>query len=140
MRNLHSKFHEFDMQRKVDMNLLSLFSFSEICTIGEQESRRFEYTTMKICFNGFQKKNSYFCELYFIFYKFPKFMHEQVKTRGLAVGSSSLQFHGHGVGAGHACIVSCRAGCSDSCSGRRRVAHRRLREMTKEEGRSFRRR
>jgi hypothetical protein len=33
MRSTHTKFHEFSMHRKGDINL-SLFSFSEICTMG----------------------------------------------------------------------------------------------------------
>jgi hypothetical protein len=33
VRSMHANFHEFSMHRKGDMNL-SLFSFSEICTMG----------------------------------------------------------------------------------------------------------
>ncbi len=54
MRNLNDKFHEFNTHIKEDIDL-SLFSFSEICTLGEYESRIFEYMTIKILFKGFQR-------------------------------------------------------------------------------------
>jgi hypothetical protein len=59
MRDEHAKFYEFSIHRKVDINL-SLFLFYEICTIGEYESRRFEYMTIKVLFKGF--------EIYFIIF------------------------------------------------------------------------
>jgi hypothetical protein len=49
MRNMHAKFHEFGMHRKVYMNL------SEIYTKGYHESRRFEYMTMKCWFRDSNK-------------------------------------------------------------------------------------
>jgi hypothetical protein len=42
MKNVHAKFHEFNMHRDVDVNL-SLFSFSEFCTLEKQGLRRFDY-------------------------------------------------------------------------------------------------
>jgi hypothetical protein len=41
MKSMHAKFHEFRMYKDADMNL-SLFSFSEFCTLQEQEFRRFD--------------------------------------------------------------------------------------------------
>jgi hypothetical protein len=42
MRNMHAKCHEFSIHRNDDMDL-SLFSFTEFCTLEEQELRIFDY-------------------------------------------------------------------------------------------------
>jgi hypothetical protein len=39
MGSMHDKFYKFSMHRKGDIDL-SLFSFSEICRLKEQEIRR----------------------------------------------------------------------------------------------------
>ena len=63
MRSMHTEFHEFSMHRKGDINL-SLFSFSKICTLEEQELRRIDYMKDVVLDEGIPTKFvSYFCEL-----------------------------------------------------------------------------
>jgi hexokinase len=42
MRNVNTKWHEFNMHRNEYTNLY-LFSFSKFCTLEEQELKRFDY-------------------------------------------------------------------------------------------------
>jgi hypothetical protein len=46
---------------------LSLFSFYEICRIGEHEPRRFEYMTMKVWFKGFKQNLFHIFVSYILF-------------------------------------------------------------------------
>jgi hypothetical protein len=74
MKRVHAKFHEFSMHRDTDMNL-SLFLFSEFCTLEEQELSRFDYIKDVVLDKGNPTKlNLYFSELYFICYRFSNFM------------------------------------------------------------------
>jgi hypothetical protein len=74
MTNVHSKFHAFSMHRDPVINL-SLFSFSEFCTLEEQELRRFDYMKDVVLDEGIPTKfTSYFSELYFISYGFSNFI------------------------------------------------------------------
>jgi hypothetical protein len=80
-------FVNLEKHRGGDMNLSS-FSFSKFCTLEEQELERIGY--MKDLKNRVDLKNralyesvptkfdSYFSDLYFIFYKFSNFMNGQV--------------------------------------------------------------
>jgi hypothetical protein len=72
------KFHEFKKHRGGDTNLSS-FSFSEFCTLEEQELGRIDYMKDVVLYEGIPTKlNSYFYDLYFIFYEFSNFMNRQV--------------------------------------------------------------
>jgi len=63
MGSVHAEFHKFSMHRKGDINL-SLFSFSKICTLEEQELRIFDYMKDVVLDEGIPTKFvSYFCEL-----------------------------------------------------------------------------
>jgi hypothetical protein len=53
MSSVHAMFNEYSMYKKGDINL-SLFSFSKIWTKEYHESRRFEYMTMILRFQGLQ--------------------------------------------------------------------------------------
>jgi hypothetical protein len=73
-----AKLHEFSMNRDEDMNLL-LLSFYEFCTLEEQELGRIAYMKDVVTDEGIATKlNSYFSDLYFIFYEFSNFMNGQV--------------------------------------------------------------
>jgi hypothetical protein len=66
MRSLHAEFHEFIMHKKEDVDL-SLFSFSKICRLKEQELRRTSYKKDVVLYEEISIKFiSYFSELYFI--------------------------------------------------------------------------
>jgi hypothetical protein len=66
----HAMLEEFIMYRDEDMNL-SLFSLHEFCTLKEQELGRISYMKDAVPDEGIPTKlNSYFSDLYFIFYKF----------------------------------------------------------------------
>jgi hypothetical protein len=66
------------MYRDEDMNL-SLFSFYEFCTLEEHELGWISYMKDVVPNEGIPTKlNSYFSDLYFIFYKFSNFKTEQV--------------------------------------------------------------
>jgi hypothetical protein len=74
----HAKFHEFNIHRDEDMNL-SLFSFYEFCTLKEQELGRIAYMKDVVTDERIPTKlNSYFSDLYFIFYEFSNLMNGQV--------------------------------------------------------------
>jgi hypothetical protein len=74
----HAKFQEFIMYRDEDMNL-SLFFFYEFYTLQEQELGKIAYMKDVVSDGGIPTKlNSYFSDLYFIFYKFSNFKNEQV--------------------------------------------------------------
>jgi hypothetical protein len=63
---VYAKFHEFRMHRDGDMNLSS-FSFSEFCTLEEQELGRIGYMKDVILYEGMPTNFvSYFWQLYFI--------------------------------------------------------------------------
>jgi hypothetical protein len=66
MRTMYVKFHEFSMHKNEDMNL-SLYSFSEFCRMGQQESLIFEYLIIKILFKGFQRNLFYIFVSYILF-------------------------------------------------------------------------
>jgi hypothetical protein len=53
MMSLHAKFCKFNMHRKGDINL-SLFLFSEFCTLEEQEFGRITYMKDVVIYEGFQ--------------------------------------------------------------------------------------
>jgi hypothetical protein len=58
---------------------LSLFSFSEFCTLDEQELRRFDYMKDVVLYEGVPTKFvSSVLELYCIFDEFSNFMNGQV--------------------------------------------------------------
>jgi hypothetical protein len=68
--SLHAEFHEFRKHRDGDTNL-SLFSFSEFCTREEQELGRIGYMKDVVLYESVPTKfDSYFSDLYFIFYDF----------------------------------------------------------------------
>jgi hypothetical protein len=52
MRSMQAKFYEFIMHRKGDIDL-SLFSFSKICRLNEQELRITSYIMMQFYMRGF---------------------------------------------------------------------------------------
>jgi hypothetical protein len=63
MGSMHTKFYEFIMHRKGDIDL-SLLSFSEICRLKEQELRRTSYMKDVVLYEGILCKfTSYFSEL-----------------------------------------------------------------------------
>jgi hypothetical protein len=63
MGSMHDMFYEFIMHRKGDIDL-SLFSFSEICRLKEQELRRTSYMKDAVLSEGIPTKfTSYFPEL-----------------------------------------------------------------------------
>jgi hypothetical protein len=73
MKSLYTKFCEFTMHIKGEMNL-SLFSFSEFCTLEEQELGGIYYIKDVVLYEGILTKFiSYFSQLYFIFYKSSNF-------------------------------------------------------------------
>jgi hypothetical protein len=58
---------------------LSLFSFYKFCTLEQQELRRIACMKDVVTYEGIPSKlNSYFSDLYFIFYGFSNFMNGQV--------------------------------------------------------------
>jgi hypothetical protein len=76
--SLYAKFHEFGKHRGGDMNLSS-FSFSEFCTLEEQELGRIDYMKDVVLYEVVPTKfDSYFSDLYFIFYEFSNFTNGQV--------------------------------------------------------------
>jgi hypothetical protein len=76
--SMYAKFHEFRKHRGGDTNLSS-FSFCEFCTLEEQELGRIDYMKDVVLYEGIPTKlNSYFYDLYFIFYEFSNFMNRQV--------------------------------------------------------------
>jgi hypothetical protein len=59
---MHAKFHEFRNHRDEDMNL-SLFSFSEFCTLEEQELGRIVYMKDVVLYEAVLTKfDSYFSD------------------------------------------------------------------------------
>jgi hypothetical protein len=63
MGSMHDKFYKFSMHRKGDIDL-SLFSFSEICRLKEQEIRRTYSMKDVVLYEGIPTKfTSYFLEL-----------------------------------------------------------------------------
>jgi hypothetical protein len=82
--SLYAKFHEFRKHRGGDMNLSS-FSFSEFCTLEDQELGRNAYMKDVVLYGGggSNKIKFMFSNLYFIFYEFSNFMIRQVCTRAL---------------------------------------------------------
>jgi hypothetical protein len=78
VRNMHAKFHEFRMHKNDDMNLY-LFSFPKFCTLDKQELRRLDYIKDVVLDKAVPIKfNSYFSDMYFIFYEISNFMNGQV--------------------------------------------------------------
>jgi hypothetical protein len=75
--SLHDKFYEFKKHRGGDTNLSS-FSFSEFCIL-EQELGKIDYMKDVVLYESVLTKfDSYFYDLYFIFYKFSNFINGQV--------------------------------------------------------------
>jgi hypothetical protein len=71
-------FYEFRKHRGGDTNLSS-FSFSEFCTLEECELGRIAYMKDVVLYEVVPTKfDSYFSDLYFIFYQFSNFMNRQV--------------------------------------------------------------
>jgi hypothetical protein len=63
MRSIHATFYEFIMHRKGDIDL-SLFLFSEICRLKEQELKRTSYMKDVVIYEGIPAKfTSYFSKL-----------------------------------------------------------------------------
>jgi hypothetical protein len=90
MRSIHAKFYEFSMHRKGDIDL-SLFSFSKVCRLNEQELRITYYMKDVVLYEGISTKFIlYFLELYFILYGFSKFMNQQIQNL-----KTSFFFAGH---------------------------------------------
>jgi hypothetical protein len=78
MGSVHAKFHKFRKHRGGYTNVSS-FSFSEFCTLEEQELGRIAYMKDVALYEGIPTKlNSCFYDLYFIFYEFLNFMNRQV--------------------------------------------------------------
>jgi hypothetical protein len=78
LRSVHVKRHEFRKHRGGDMNLSS-FSFSEFCTLEEQELGRIIYMKDVVLYEAVPTKFVLsFLELYFIFYEFSNFKNVQV--------------------------------------------------------------
>jgi hypothetical protein len=76
--SLHANFHEFWKHRGGDMNLSS-FSFYEFCILEEQELWRIAYMKDVVLYEVVPTKfDSYFSDLYFIFYEFSNFTNGQV--------------------------------------------------------------
>jgi hypothetical protein len=74
----HAKFYEFRKHRGGDTNLSS-FPFSEFCTLEECELGRIAYMKDVVLYEVVPTKfDSYFSDLYFIFYEFSNFMNGQV--------------------------------------------------------------
>jgi hypothetical protein len=74
----HAMFYEFRKHRGGDTNLSS-FSFSEFCTLEECELGRIAYMKDVVLYEMVPTKfDSYFSDLYFIFYEFSNFMNGQV--------------------------------------------------------------
>jgi hypothetical protein len=70
MKSLHAKFGEFSMHRNEDI-ILSLFSVPEFCTLDDQKLRIFDYMKDVVLREAVPTKfNSYFSDLWFIFYEF----------------------------------------------------------------------
>jgi hypothetical protein len=70
MKSLHANVYEFSMHIKEEMNL-SLFSFSEFCTLKEQELSRIAYMKDRVLYEAVPIKFvSSILELYYIFYEF----------------------------------------------------------------------
>jgi hypothetical protein len=62
MGSMHAKFYKFSMHRKGDIDL-SLFSFSKICRLKEQQLRRTSYMKYVVQYEEIPTKfTSYFSE------------------------------------------------------------------------------
>jgi hypothetical protein len=59
MRSMHAKFYEFIKHRKVDIEL-SLFSFSKICRLNEQELRITSYMKDVVLYERILSKFIYY--------------------------------------------------------------------------------
>jgi hypothetical protein len=63
MKSLHAKFCEFTIHIKGDMNL-SLFLFSEFCTLGKQELRIFDYMKDVVQMRWYQQNLIHICLIF----------------------------------------------------------------------------
>jgi hypothetical protein len=110
---------------------LSSFSFYEFCILEEQELWRIAYMKDEVLYEVVPTKfDSYFSDLYFIFYEFSNFMNEQVYKNTTVTPLRSMQWvvaHRSGKQGGNRQVATVAGGRS---SGNGQRCHR-LNQQTK---------